>query len=141
MRLLRAGRVTTISRRRRSLALPAVAGAATIDVTTTADTVADGGGCSLREAVSSANADDGGASGCTSGSGADTIALPAATLTLSGDDGDDANVSGDLDVTSDIDFDGAGAGLTILDAEPRRPRDRRPGRRRREPRSTSRCSG
>ena len=115
MRLLRAGRVATIVVAA-ALALPAVAGAATIDVTTTADTVADGGGCSLREAVSSANADDGGASGCTSGSGADTIALPAATLTLSGDDGDDANVSGDLDVTSDIDFDGAGAGLTILDA-------------------------
>jgi CSLREA domain-containing protein len=98
------------------LAMPAFADAATIDVTTAADTVADGGGCSLREAVTSANGDDGGASGCTSGSGDDTIALAAATYGLSGDDGEDNNASGDLDVTSDIVLDGAGAGSTVIDA-------------------------
>lgn len=116
MQMLRAGRVATLVVAG-VLALPAVAGAATIDVTTTADTVEAGNGCSLREAVTSANTDDGGASGCTSGSGADTIALPAGTYPLSGDDGDDANVSGDLDVTSSVVFDGVGAGATIIDAQ------------------------
>src|SRR3954449_8122419 len=60
------------------LALPGSAFGATITVNTTADVIAGGGSCSLREAVISANTNAGG-SGCTSGSlfTLDTIVVPA----------------------------------------------------------------
>jgi hypothetical protein len=63
--------------------------------------------CSLRGAITKANAL----------AGADTITLPAGTytLTLAGA-GEDANASGDLDLTSDITLNGAGAATTIIDA-------------------------
>lgn len=91
--------------------------AAIFVVNTTADTVdanpgdgicADSGGqCSLRAAISEANA----------WPGADTITLPAGTylLTLAGAS-EDANATGDLDITSDITINGAGAASTIIDA-------------------------
>ena len=106
-------------------ALPAAAPAATIAVTTTADAVADDGLCSLRGAFNSANGPTADRNhGCTPGDplvpggadGADTIVLPAGTYALTGAAGDDANVSGDLDVTSDATVDGAGSALTIIDA-------------------------
>jgi CSLREA domain-containing protein len=103
--------------------LPGAAAAATITVTTTADAVAADAFCSLREAVSSANGTNPAGSGCAdgdpasaSGDGADTIEIPAGTYTLTGAAGDDANAVGDLDVASDVVFDGAGAGVTIIDA-------------------------
>src|SRR3954447_7141640 len=92
------------------VAVPA-AHAATISVTTDADAP---GGCSLREAVSAANA-DAGAGGCPAGSGADTIALPAGDYQLTiGGAGEDANASGDLDVSSDLTIAGAGASRTTI---------------------------
>ena len=59
--------------------------AADITVDGTADTVADDGECTLREAITSANTDtsSGAAGECEPGSGADTIHLPSGTITLS----------------------------------------------------------
>jgi CSLREA domain-containing protein len=74
------------------VATPGVAEAASITVTTTADTVADDGQTSLREAISAANDD----------SGSTTITLAASTYEISlGCGGDeDANAGGDLDITT-----------------------------------------
>jgi CSLREA domain-containing protein len=106
-----------------AVGLPSVASAAEIDVTTTADSVASDGLCSLREAITSANDDDGGTSGCASGSaadGSDTIELPAGTYTIGGDAthdaGEDANATGDLDIGHSVVLEGAGTGSTIIDA-------------------------
>ncbi|MEJ2447288.1 MAG: CSLREA domain-containing protein, partial [Anaerolineales bacterium] len=73
------------------------------NVTKTADTndmVCSSGDCSLREAVSNANA-------CP---GSQTINLPAGgyTLTIDGDD-EDLNQTGDLDITDDLVIIGSGA--------------------------------
>ena len=73
------------------------------DVTKTTDTndgVCDAADCSLREAIDNANA-------CA---GPQTINLPAGgyTLTLAGA-GEDANASGDLDITDDLTILGSGA--------------------------------
>ena len=79
----------------------------TIHVTTVADVVADDGELSLREAITQAN-----------GSAApNEIILPSGTyrLTLTGAS-EDNNVSGDLDLFTDIVIRGAGAGETIIDA-------------------------
>jgi hypothetical protein len=95
--------------------LPASAPAATIRVNDQADAYGTGGGCSLREALASAqtNADFG---GCTAGSGADTIIVPAGTYVLTrGPAGDDAGAHGDLDVVGDTTIVGAGAGSTTID--------------------------
>ena len=77
---------------------PSEVGAATIAVTTTADTVASDAVTSLREAISEADANP----------GADTITLSAATyeLSLSCGSDEDANAGGDLDI-------GAFEGLVI----------------------------
>lgn len=85
-----------------------------ITVSTTADTTANDGLCSLREAVQAANTDtpSGGAAGeCNAGDGADFINLPSGTYPLSGR-GDDTNETGDLDILSDISIDGT-SGVTI----------------------------
>jgi CSLREA domain-containing protein len=98
-----------------SLLCVASAGAATIAPTSGSD---DGTGCTLREAIESANtdADFGGcvASGSYTSGGADTIQLTASTtynITFNDipDYGEDANVKGDFDIV-------AGAGLTIQGA-------------------------
>jgi CSLREA domain-containing protein len=83
--------------------------AASIAVTTTIDELNSDGDCSLREAVQAANA-DAAVDACASGSGADTITLPAGTYVLN-------QPGGDLKLTSNITLRGAGAGLTILDAD------------------------
>ena len=89
--------------------------AATFAVTTTADTqdaapgngtCADAAGaCSLRAAISEANAL----------AGADTITIPAGTYTqtLAGAN-EDVNAGGDLDITSPITINGAAAATTII---------------------------
>src|SRR2546421_4431211 len=93
----------------------ASAGATTIAVNTANDELAVDGNCSLREAISAANA-DAGVDGCPAGSGADTIVVPAGTYALSiAGAGEDANVSGDLDITSDLTIGGAGRAATIID--------------------------
>ncbi len=82
--------------------------AADFTVTKTADT-ADGtcdADCSLREAISAANA----------AAGADTITLPAGTYTLSiAGTGDDVNATGDLDATETVAINGTGSASTIID--------------------------
>src|SRR5258708_11988015 len=47
--------------------------------------------------------------------GADTLQLGAATYVLSGAAGDDAALSGDLDITGDLTLTGAGTASTIID--------------------------
>lgn len=77
--------------------------ATTIDVTTTAD----GGAGSLRAAISLANTTP----------GPDVIQVPAGTyaLTLPGAE-EDANATGDLDLSGDVTIVGVGATATIIDA-------------------------
>ncbi len=94
--------------------------ATTITVTTTDDVIADDGQCSLREAVVAANTNSA-FHDCPAGSGSDTIAfdsgLPAPatfTLTLTGA-GEDAAMTGDLDISGSLTISGAGAGQTIID--------------------------
>ncbi len=82
--------------------------AATFVVTKTADTN-DGAcdaDCSLREAIIAANAS----------AGDDTITVPAGTFTLTiAGTGEDAAATGDLDITSNITINGAGASSTIIE--------------------------
>jgi CSLREA domain-containing protein len=93
---------------------------ATITVNSTADVVADDGQCTLREAITAANTDT--ASGntggeCPAGSGADTITLPAGTYTLTrSGHSENNNATGDLDLLNDLTINGAGADITIIDA-------------------------
>ena len=103
-----------------ALALPGSAFAATINVTTTEDSL-NTETCSLREAVSAADLNNAGASGCTDGSSSssepDTIVLGPGTYTLTlGPPGDSFNNSGDIDIFNDNDLtiDGAGAGATTI---------------------------
>ncbi|MCP3958924.1 MAG: DUF11 domain-containing protein, partial [bacterium] len=90
-------------------------------VTSTADNLTGGDGdCTLREAISNANADADTTSGdCEAGTGADTIYVPAGTYTLAlAGTAEDSNATGDLDFT-DTDtttIQGAGARSTIIDA-------------------------
>ncbi len=89
--------------------------AASITVNGTADTIANDGQCTLREAIINANNDNtSGSTDCAAGSGSDTLILPAGTyvLTLSGFD--NTSAGGDLDINSDITIIGAGAGSTII---------------------------
>ncbi len=93
---------------------------ATIAVTDTGDDFDAGpnGTCTLREAIVAANGDIP-VDTCAPGSASDTILLPAGTFTLSipGRD-EDANATGDLDLTSDLRLVGAGAGATIVEGGP-----------------------
>ena len=103
------------------LVVPATAAAAPIAVTTDADTVADDGTCSLREAVTAANTDtaSGAAAGeCAAGGGADTITLLPGTYTRTrAGNGENANSTGDLDVTTELTVEGPGAATTTIDAD------------------------
>lgn len=90
------------------LAMPVAGNAADIFVNTTADTN-DGlcippFGCSLRDAVMIAN----------SNPGKDTIHLPVGvySLTISGPGGAE---EGDLDISDDVDIEGSGASVTVID--------------------------
>ena len=89
-----------------ALAAPALA--ATFDVTKIADTNDGTCGldCSLREAIGAAN----------TLAGADIINLPAGIYTLSiAGVGEDANATGDLDITGDLTINGAGNTSSIID--------------------------
>src|SRR3954447_22369941 len=98
-------------------AAPAVANS--IHVTADApDAVASDGKCSLREAVNAANenslvnAPDCDSAGASSG---DLIVLPAGQYTLAaGGAGDNANATGDLDLTGAVAVRGAGASSTAI---------------------------
>lgn len=93
--------------------------AATIIVNNTADNLtASDGFCTLREAISNANSDSDTTGGdCVAGSGADIITLPSGTYTLSlAGRLENANATGDLDITSSLTINGGGARTTIIDA-------------------------
>lgn len=89
--------------------LAAPAWSATLTVSTTDDELNSDGDCALREAVQAANT-DAAVDGCAAGSGADTIVIPAGTyvLTRTGA-GEDANQTGDLDLTASVTLTGMGA--------------------------------
>ncbi|HYE15415.1 MAG TPA: hypothetical protein VD968_13310, partial [Pyrinomonadaceae bacterium] len=94
-----------------------VARAATINVAAGQTAVAADGQCSLREAIINANNDAQTHADCPSGSGADTITLPAGTYTTDqGFSDEDFSAEGDLDIRSNITINGAGAGTTIIEA-------------------------
>lgn len=89
----------------------------TFAVTTTVDEFGViGSGCSLREAIQSANT-DAAFGGCPAGSGDDTITLGAGSFVLSiGGPGDDTNAIGDLDVTGVLTITGQGPANTVITA-------------------------
>lgn len=88
--------------------------ATTIVVTTTADDLAPNGNCTLREAVLAANGDVA-VDACPAGSGVDTIRLVAGIYELRLSGPDDAGLSGDLDVSSQVVVLGAGMDATRID--------------------------
>ena len=86
------------------------------DVNTTEDELNSDGDCSLREAIQAANTDMA-VDGCAAGNGADTILLPAGTYTLTiPGSNEDANLTGDLDITDTLTIVGDGPGQTIINA-------------------------
>jgi CSLREA domain-containing protein len=92
-----------------------LAPAASINVTIFIDEYNDTStGCSLREAITAANTDFP-YGGCPAGSGADIIQLPAGIylLTRAGSV-EESNVSGDLDITSEMTW--VGTGSVTIDA-------------------------
>ena len=98
--------------------------AATIEVDTAVDELngmSGNGSCSLREAIANANQNNGAQADCIAGSGADVITFNASLnstallLSIAGT-GEDANLTGDLDITDDLTISGNGAAYTILDA-------------------------
>ena len=103
-----------------ALALVAPAQATTIEPNTTADLRANDGLCTLREAITASNerTPSGTATGeCPAGEGGDTIKLAATRYELVGVAGDDANVSGDLDILESLTIVGRGATDTTIDAQ------------------------
>jgi CSLREA domain-containing protein len=102
-----------------ALGFAAPASAATIKVTTSADEFNAGSKCSLREAIWSANHDVASmAPGCTSGSGADLVKVPAGTynLTIAGA-GEQLDATGDLDVTAPVTIVHTGDGTATVNAQ------------------------
>ncbi len=92
--------------------------AATIPVTTTGDEYGSGTGCSLREAVESANG-DADFDNCTGEGayGSDVVEMPAGPFTLSlGSPGENANLGGDIDITGSLILAGDGNGSECLAA-------------------------
>jgi CSLREA domain-containing protein len=101
------------------LACSAGARAATIPVTTTVDGFNNDSQCGLREAVQAAVTDTG-VDGCPAGGGPDTITLGPHTYALTTTGGrEDANQTGDLDVTGGgaLTISGAGTASTTIDAQ------------------------
>ncbi len=93
--------------------------AATITVNGLGDTLSNNGVCTIREAIINANNDAATWADCAAGSGTDTIVLPAGTITLTIPNSpsqfaaEDSSVTGDLDITSSININGAAAGTVI----------------------------
>ena len=97
--------------------------ATTIMVNTAVDELnglSGNGNCSLREAITNANQDNGGQADCNPGSGADVITFAAGlngmplVLSIAGT-GEDGNATGDLDITAELTITGSGVNNTILD--------------------------
>ena len=88
----------------------------TITVNTFADDLAANGNCTLREAIQAANTDST-VDACPAGSGADTIVLAAGTYTLTiAGASEDANATGDFDITNALTIIGAGPAATVINA-------------------------
>ncbi|MBO9997505.1 MAG: hypothetical protein J7641_00630 [Cyanobacteria bacterium SID2] len=89
---------------------------ATITVNSLADNLTSGDSLvTLREAIIAANGDTSTDLGAT-GSGADTIVLPAGTFQFAlGGGGEDMSAMGDLDISSDITIRGQGIDVTTID--------------------------
>lgn len=88
----------------------------TITVDTTVDELIDNGNCSLREAVQAAN-EGTAVDNCPAGGITTTIMIPAGTYSLTIPlDFDDDYHTGDLDILTSVIIKGAGADVTILDA-------------------------
>jgi CSLREA domain-containing protein len=86
-----------------------------IQPTTFADEFNASPPCSLREAIRSAFADMA-VGGCPAGSGFDTVQLLAGVYQLSiAGPPEDLGVSGDLDIATQMNVDGVGAGVTVID--------------------------
>ena len=103
-------------------AIPCSASAATITVTTTGESTAGDGQCSLREAIGSVDDPATPSPDCTAPSfGSNTIVLPAGppyTLSIKPLGADD-NATGDLDIgelSGPLTIEGAGAGSSTIDA-------------------------
>src|SRR5262245_5732495 len=95
------------------LAMAVGARAATITVDATGDSLATDGNCTLREAILAANGDTA-VDTCAAGSGSDVVVVPAGTYHLGGAANEDAGLTGDLDITDNLDLVGAGAATTII---------------------------
>lgn len=96
--------------------------AAAIVVDSQADALVAGDGqCTLREAIRNANLDtDTTAGDCAAGVGPDRIEVPAGTYVLAiANDPNDADendgLTGDLDVTGDLEISGAAMATTVID--------------------------
>lgn len=92
----------------------------TILVTTTLDSLAEDGQCSLREAVIAANSDSA-TGGCLAGSGADTILFdtslprPAIFMLTTIGANEDNSASGDLDLTGILTIQGSDSSQIVMD--------------------------
>jgi CSLREA domain-containing protein len=90
--------------------------AATIHVETLTDELTANSVCSLREALMNANANNQGRAECEMGAGADLILLPVGTVEMAiGGREENANLTGDFDVTESVTIRGQGAGLSTID--------------------------
>lgn len=91
----------------------------TITVNSTTDSLTTNGTCSIREAIINANNDAATWPDCGAGSGADTINLPAGTITFAianlspSDIFEEQNLRGDLDISSSMTIKGNSAGTTV----------------------------
>jgi CSLREA domain-containing protein len=99
-----------------AVAIAAPARAATIQVTTTGDTLAADGKCSLREATEAANT-NAAVGGCTAGAGADTILLGPGIypIEIPRSSTNSPPTSGDFNITGPTTVKGAGQGATVVD--------------------------
>jgi len=97
------------------LGRPQDAWAASIFVFTNVDELNTNGVCSLREAITNANNNTNTYTDCSAGSGHDTIVLELETYTLTLDGADDnANLTGDLDITDDLSIQGGSRKFAII---------------------------
>ena len=101
------------------VALAPSVNAATITVTGMGDTLGNNGVCTIREAIINANNNAATWTDCAAGSGADTIVLPAGTITLTisntpnSFNAEELSLKGDLDISSSLTINGNAAGTTI----------------------------
>ena len=93
--------------------------AATIAVTDMLDANSGAGSCTLRDAITAVNSAGVTPAGCVNSGGAfgatDAITVPIGTYTITGATADDANLSGDLDISKPVIITGAGQTSTIID--------------------------